>query len=477
MTRLSRIHYLLLLCIGIAAWAPALPTGFLYDDHLLIESNPGLYAWSGENLKRDFTSGVFSAGPNKVPFYRPLQTLTTRLEFTLVQRHPLLYHVTNLALHLGNTLLLYELLLALGFTGLTALLASCLFVAHPIIVEPMLMVSGRGEQLGLFFTLGSLLAYLRQTAGRRFISLAAYLLALLSKESAIVAPGLLLDALYLKKVRAWPVRFIAAMAGVTALYLALRYQAVGSVWPAVSTLHPGKFYLMAFPSALFHYARILLFPVDLHTDRLLPPLGPFWGLATAALIAGGAWLMSRGPRWSVFCFVWYVLNLFPKSVMMMTGSFMSDHWAYPALPALTLPVALALSRHWSDARAARRFFVRGAFMLFLIFEMAVTWQNIAGRNTDEKLYTSALRYTSSLTMHYNLARVLLNQGRPAEARPHLEAILQEHPSDANASRALAWSYWQEKESGRAIAILEDAQRHAPEDRATEELLRQLKPRR
>src|SRR5205823_3847312 len=141
-----------LLLLGVAAYAPSLSAGFLYDDHLLIESNLALRSWP--TWPQDFSSGVFHhLTASGTDFYRPLQTLSTRIEYSLWKLRPRPYHLTNLLLHLGNALLLYELLLALGCASLLATLTGSLFVTHPVIVEDLLMVSGRGELLGLFFTL------------------------------------------------------------------------------------------------------------------------------------------------------------------------------------------------------------------------------------------------------------------------------------------------------------------------------------
>src|SRR5204862_7072498 len=137
--------------LGLAAYSPALPTGFIYDDHILIDSIPFIRSWSIANLRHDFSSGVFDYPGTHAGFFRPIQILSTRMEYSLWQLHPFPYHLTNLLLHLGNALLLYELLLAMGFMLWAALLASCLFVAHPIIVEDLLMVSGRGDMLVFFF--------------------------------------------------------------------------------------------------------------------------------------------------------------------------------------------------------------------------------------------------------------------------------------------------------------------------------------
>jgi hypothetical protein len=64
----------------------------------------------------------------------------------------------------------------------------------------------------------------------------------------------------------------------------------------------------------------------------------------------------------------------------------------------------------------------------------VRW-NVATRNTDEKLYRSALRYPTTVTMESNLAIVLLRQHRLAEALPYLESVCAADPTKSNACGA------------------------------------------
>src|SRR4029077_5652232 len=75
MTRLRGSQLVGLALLAVIAYAPALRTGFLYDDHLLIESNPWIRTWSAKALHHDFSSGIFNTS-EPIDFFRPLQTLS-----------------------------------------------------------------------------------------------------------------------------------------------------------------------------------------------------------------------------------------------------------------------------------------------------------------------------------------------------------------------------------------------------------------
>jgi tetratricopeptide (TPR) repeat protein len=260
-------------------------------------------------------------------------------------------------------------------------------------------------------------------------------LAYFSKESGVVTPVLLAAIFYFQKETARRYRILIPMGALALAYLALRRHAMGPL-PDWTAMLPGRFFAIAFPQVLLDYLRILIVPYDLHTDRLLAlPFGSAWPTALILVLGVSIWIFRKGPRWTRLCIVWYVLMFLPKSILMMSGGFMSDHWAYPAVPALALPVSWILTRAWDSPRWFR--VVRGAAALILGALIAVSRANIRLRNTDEKLYRHALQYTHSETMKYNLGAVLLWQGRPEEALPYFETLSAANPQDAEAAQALA----------------------------------------
>src|SRR5258708_3476359 len=140
---------LILVLLGLAAYAPVLRVGFLWDDHVFIEQNPYIRDWKLTTLKHDVTSTV-SDGFGDAGYLRPTVTWSNRLDYSIWGLRPFGYHLTSLLLHLGNTLLLYELILVLGCTPMTALLTSCLFAVHPIGVEGLIFVTGRAAVFCIF---------------------------------------------------------------------------------------------------------------------------------------------------------------------------------------------------------------------------------------------------------------------------------------------------------------------------------------
>lgn len=184
---------ILIVFLGSAVYVNSLGNGFVYDDELVIVENPFLNKL--ENVKYFFGSDYF-AGSQEFT-YRPVLTLSYLLDYHFWKFNPLGYHLTNVVIHILNAILLYFLfLLFLGFFGTQklrypiALLASILFVLHPIQTEVVNGVAFREDALFSLFFFLTLIFFLKTKTTRNPLfyvcSLASYFLALLSKETALI---------------------------------------------------------------------------------------------------------------------------------------------------------------------------------------------------------------------------------------------------------------------------------------------------
>ena len=90
--------------------------------------------------------------------YRPLTVFTFRLNYLVHELHPLGYHLTNVLLHAGVTLLYHHLCGTL-LSGAAAALAALLFAVHPVHTEAVTGVVGRAELLASVFFLTALVHY------------------------------------------------------------------------------------------------------------------------------------------------------------------------------------------------------------------------------------------------------------------------------------------------------------------------------
>src|SRR6185437_13958278 len=180
---------LFLVLLGLVAYAPVLKVPFIWDDHTMIETNPRIRAWRWAAIHHDFTSDVFEGHGDA--YYRPAQTESDRIDYSIWRLHPFGYHLTNLLAHIANALLLEALLILMGLPLLTAFICASLFVVSPIGVEQLIIVAGRAELLGLTFGLLSLVFLAKRSSWKNALAAYAFFaVALLFKESAVVTPVL-----------------------------------------------------------------------------------------------------------------------------------------------------------------------------------------------------------------------------------------------------------------------------------------------
>jgi protein O-mannosyl-transferase len=188
----------------------------------------GDFVWDDDTLVTESTLVKASDGPYRMWFttepldYWPLTNTSFWLEWRLWGMRSAGYHVTNLLLHVTSGLLLWAILRRLSIPG--GLLAAALFVLHPVNVESVAWIAQRKNTLSMFFFLLSILWYLnadsrsrvtaspvhtshKRSRGRGqeppaavrsggvawyWLSLAAFVLAMLSKGSVAILPGVLL---------------------------------------------------------------------------------------------------------------------------------------------------------------------------------------------------------------------------------------------------------------------------------------------
>jgi protein O-mannosyl-transferase len=188
------------LVIGVLLLPALLRGGFVMDDRELLFENPvtsGALPWSSA-FDRDYFHHVRDAGA-----WRPLASLSLRVERSLFGERALYYHLSNGLLHL-LVVLGVAALLAPRVRSRWALFGACaIFGLHPALCDSFVWISGRTSMLSALGPLGAALV-LRGLRAREaspwMHAVAAGLglfVGLLGKEDAVIfAPALL--------VMAWP---------------------------------------------------------------------------------------------------------------------------------------------------------------------------------------------------------------------------------------------------------------------------------
>ncbi|XP_014478502.1 PREDICTED: transmembrane and TPR repeat-containing protein CG4341 isoform X3 [Dinoponera quadriceps] len=186
--------------VATALYCNTLQAGFVYDDRRAILTNPDLLAstpWY-RLLENDFW-GTPLTERGSHGSYRPLCVATFRLNHFLGGLEPWGYHLVNVALHAGCTVLVVRVARKVlpGRSNLAHAITGFLFAVHPIHSEAVAGIVGRADLLACFLTLTSFLTYSAHCNRARspfplLLALVSSTLATFAKETGISSLALCL---------------------------------------------------------------------------------------------------------------------------------------------------------------------------------------------------------------------------------------------------------------------------------------------
>ncbi len=247
--------------------------------------------------------------------YRPLVRLSLALDHYIWGAGYRGYHLTNLALHLFATLLVFFWARAI-VSPVTALAAAALFALHPVHSYSVNALMGRTDILCLVFLLAGLIAF---HGGGRAGPPIFFAAALLSKEIAIVFPLLpTLGLTLFSETRTRDRWFSLILIGVVAvLYATVRFTLLAPESTDLAVYF--QFSASGLLLNLLHYAGGLILPAGGYALRGLVegwvPYAGFLGFVAVGLGAIGAALaLLRGggrSRVPLFALGWTMLTLLP----------------------------------------------------------------------------------------------------------------------------------------------------------------------
>lgn len=152
----------LLLLAVILTYYPVLKSqAFSFDDHQYIFTN-NLVKNPGFNSIWRFFSEILT--PSSVQgYYQPITMTALMLDYFLggTETNLAVFHLSNLVLHIGNTLLLFMFLNMLIKNHFAAFFSSLIFGIHAVGVEPVAWISEKKTLLSLFFLLIAFIFYLK----------------------------------------------------------------------------------------------------------------------------------------------------------------------------------------------------------------------------------------------------------------------------------------------------------------------------
>ncbi len=473
---------LLLTFVPALLYANTLGNAFQYDDSAFILKNT--YVHSVSNIGHFFTSPRLISN---IPLsgYRPLTMASFALNYSLGGENPEGYHLTNVLIHVANTLLVYAVSLCLMTAfgtrqrRVAAFAIALLFACHPVNTQPVNYISGRSTLLVGGFSLLSVLLYVlfsRAQASRFRIalvwvgSLLAYIMALLSKEEAVVLPALLgayeicrfrfrLERRSITTICLSLLPYVIITAG----FLALVVNVLGIVQDTPQSRSLAE-NLLTQAKAFFIYLRLLALPTKLSIDHVVPVSrsladpAALTAVAGVAAILAGSVLLARTHPVVPFGVWWFFFSLAPTSTLVALKLIVNEQRLYLAAVGIMFMVGAGfatLFRRLTERKrlSARRCLIAAWLAVLILFGVLTVRRNMEW-STPHSLWASALAaYPASARANTELAYICIEEGRLHDALERAKKAVESAPDVAEPRIALATVY---SRLGRNEAALEEA---------------------
>lgn len=436
-----------------AVYLNALPNGFVYDDRIQVLEN--IWIRDARHLPEIFTRSVWSYRGGIVSnYYRPLMHVFYLATYGLAGPSAWSFHLANVALHAGASLLVFFLAVALlgqwePARSLRApFLGALLFAVHPAHTEAVSWIAGLPDVSCALFVLVSLLLYLRATAAERLLvvpftlSVVAFVLAALCKEPALTLPAIVFAAERLSRPGAPRTRALGRVFPyviVAAAYLVLRRHALGGFAPRAEQHLELSTYEMALNVCpLFaRYVGTLLLPIRLNFYHVLHPVRSLLDpVAVGSIVVAGAVAVGmivgrrRLPMVTFGC-VLLAVPLAPVLHIPWVGdNTFAERYLYLPSVGWALLWAWALARADRDARRPVGFgLAAAALVLAGAFAAGTVSRNAAWRD-DYTIFTDTVEKSpDSDVVHNLLGNALLERGRIDEAVEHYRAAAAINPGN------------------------------------------------
>lgn len=444
----------LIVTATLISYANSLSGAFVFDDTKQIVGNPQLHGW--QNLVRAFSNDVWSFQRGTLtadippPYYRPLFTAYLTVNYQLFGLWEPGWHIVNLLVHTGATVLVYFLIKRLSRNALVATFAALLFGIHPAHVESVSWISGIPDPLSALFYIPSLIWYLRyrEDGDRRwlFASLTFYGLSALCKETPLALPMVFAVWELSRTDRAKSltarlsamVRLLIPYGVVATAYLALRFSVLGRIsWkhPYMAKV-PGSAIWMTVPYVMANYFAHLLAPFHLSliygTSFLESPTDPKFVGSALLLVILAAIVWATRKKIAPQIWVGLALLLVPLLPVLNLSVFhfeyiIQDRYLY--LPSIGFCYLVSLLIVWLSKQ---RFAVAATLGIGLLLAYgASTYLQNRVWHDSVALWQRALDFApNSWSTHYNLGLAYLDHRNFQLAATQLLEAKQLNPNKA-----------------------------------------------
>ncbi|MCK9572282.1 MAG: tetratricopeptide repeat protein [Candidatus Omnitrophica bacterium] len=467
-----------ILAVCFTAYGNSISNPFIWDDDALIVKNTSIRNLS--LIPELFNDDLFVDSVAGSNFYRPVQSLTYMLDYHFAGLKPPIYHITNILLQTLVGFLVFLLFYMLIDHTAISFAGALLFSVSPLHTEAVTYISGRAEMLLGVFLISSFLFFIKMQDAKKslrplllFLSYAAFILALLSKELAIVFPFIILVYLFIfrkdksphyffKKI--WPYFAIAGSYMVLRLFLLNFY----TLRPSALMQVPIFIRLIMLPKIIFTYIKLLVYPLGLHMSWELIRPTSVMGI-TIALIALGLMifccfrlLQNTKHKVTAFLLYWSLIFFLPQSGILPINAFVSEHFIYLASIPYFLLLAFLMHKFFSKKLFILLSFGMIIFYMFLTASRNYEWSNpIVFYQKIISVSPSSFQARNNLGLEYE------HKGMFKEALKEYQQALRIKPDLIEARSNLANLYFKLGRYADALKEYQAVEKNVPPKKAAE----------
>ncbi len=427
-------------------------------------------------------------------------------DYRLWKLNPLGFHLGNVILHILNAFLLYAVIFFLIKDNILSFFCSLVYSMHPAHTSVVSYISGRADILGSLFFLLSFFLYAKSgtvskkvnpvrelrsltvcadggikppsvslfspptssvafSNGVNFLyvlSITSFILCLLSKESVLIFPFVLLlyELIFVSRKKFLRLIPFFLLVGI---YLFFRIDIAANKAQLLLKDPHISFRLITSLKTFFEYVYILFLPLGLHMERTLSPHRYFpYEVFLFLCVAVSCIIIlkhSKYFKFILFGIFYFIINLLPVLNILPLHAPLAENWLYIPSMGFVLAVVLAIREFFDENKV---FFALVVLACAILSVLTVT-QNARWRD-EHTLYSYILNFEqASYKIHNNLGNVYYKDKDMERAMKEYETANNLNPSHLDPYINLAVINIDLKNVNKAEFYLKEAERLDPEN--------------
>lgn len=449
----AKYHVITLTLITFIVYANSLSNDFCWDDFASIVKNAVLNS-KGATLWDVSTTPLLE-------MFTPFTNAILYFNFLISHHDSHFYHFISLVIHILVATSMYKFILQLTKDIKLSFLSALIFAVHPLNVEATAWISARSTLLSGLFIVLSLIQYLKYLKTKRIlhylISIFVFVLACMSKTTAIVLAGLLiaLDIFFYSKITLKHLlnKIPFLIIGAIFIYSAIQIRYDENITDLYYGNYSSVDRLLMSLYSFSHYIISFLIPVGLTCTTGLPILAeqqlPIEFYASIAILPILLFLFIyfKKHRTAVIAsYIFYLAAISPMLHIIPFGrDIVADRYAY--LPALlfSLLAASLILKCYNYLKATKglnpTWFAPLVYVIIFVLAIGTIQRSLVWKN-NTTLFTDAIaKRPDNYFPSYALAVYYVDNGLAEKSIPFFNLSLSKKADQGEAyyNRGLAYA--------------------------------------